>query len=348
MHEKPTFAKERVQQDNEASRAEYAHLTPEESAGRMEHMADVLQAPSPFQRSRERGIETIRSPEGEAFAIRKLTKPYEKAAKRTHEFMVEQFGKEESETLNWFRHTIKEGINDYHTVEQDGQVVAFSNTRVLELEPQEGRQQETILTVWHISTEEELRNKGLASELYQSFYCDAAEKARERNQTMVGVVGEAVDKVESFLNRMGRKRAYYEDADGNVREIPYQCPPVDMDSKTGEPLEAPVPEHIMLRMIDDRQEIPAEDLLRMVEAIYFREYLGTADDYASPEVYARARQSNADLLEGMRTALAAAKDGKVFFMSRQERETRREALRAQGKEVHDTITGGGEDAGAEG
>ena len=314
----------------------------------MEGMAQELQAASSYQRSRGHGVETIRSPEGETFTIRKLAKPYEKVAKRTHDFMVEQFGKEESETLMWFRHTIKEGINDYHTVEKNGEVVAFSNTRCLELEPQEGKPQEAILTVWHISTEDALRNKGLASELYQSFYHDAAEKMRERNQTMVGVVGEAVDKVESFLNRMGRKRAYYEDADGNIREIPYQCPPVDMDSKTGEPLEEPVPEHVMIRMIDDRQEIRTEDLLRMVEAIYFREYLGVPDDYESPEAYGLARQSNADLLEGMRTALAAAKDGKVFFMSRQEREARREALRGQGRDVYDTLTGMGKDVEAEG
>lgn len=348
MKEGFSFAEEHVQRGDEMLSGERVSLTPEESAQGMERMAEELQASSPFQRSQERGTETIRSPEGEAFTIRKLTKPYESAAKRTHEFMVEQFGREESEALYWFRHTIKEGINDYHAMEQDGRVVAFSNTRVLELEPQEGRPQEAILTVWHISTEEALRNKGLASELYQSFYRDAAEKARERNQTMVGVVGEAVDKVESFLNRMARKRAYYEDPDGNIREIPYQCPPVDMDSKTGEPLEAPVPEHVMIRMMDDRQEMPAEDLLRMVEAIYFREYLGTQDDYASPEVYSRARQSNADLLEGMRTALAGAKGGKVFLMSRREREARRETLRAQGKDVYDTVTGGIEDAEAEG
>lgn len=348
MKEKFSFAEEHTQVGDEMSRREHAPLVPEESAQRMERMAEELQASSPFQRSRERGAETIHSPEGEAFTIQKLTKPYEKAAKRTHEFMVEQFGREESETLNWFRHTIKEGINDYHTMEQDGRVVAFSNTRCLELEPQGGKPQEAILTVWHISTEEEMRNKGLASELYQSFYRDAAAKARERNQAIVGVVGEAVDAVESFLNRMGRKRAYYEDTEGNVREIPYQCPPVDMDSKTGEPLEAPVPEHVMIRMMDDQQEMPTEDLLRMVEAIYFREYLGAADDYASPEAYSRARQSNADLLGGMRGALAVAKGGKVFFMSRQEREARREALRAQGKDVYDTVTGGGENAEAEG
>lgn len=342
MHEQFPSAAERSAERDTALSSEHAPLTPEASWSRMRQMADDLQASSSYQRSAGRGRETIASPEGEAFTIQKLTKPYEKAAKRTHEFMVEQFGKEESETLNWFRHTIKNGINDYHTMEHGGEVVAFSNTRLLELEPQEGKAPEAVLTVWHISTEEEMRNKGLASELYQSFYRDAAKKAEERGQTIVGVMGEAVDTVESFLNRMGRKRAYYEDADGNIRELPYQCPPVDMDSKTGEPLEKPVPEHVMLRMTDDRQEMPAEDVLRMVEAIYFREYLGTEDDYDSPEVYRAARQSNANLLEGMRTALAGAKDGKVFLMSRDERGARREALRAQGKDVYDIVTGTGE------
>ncbi|OGZ96515.1 MAG: hypothetical protein A3J10_03340 [Candidatus Sungbacteria bacterium RIFCSPLOWO2_02_FULL_54_10] len=347
MKEELSRGQHHQEKSGEVSHSEYIPLTPEESASRVESKAEELQAASVFHRSRERGIETIISPEKDSFTIRKLTKPYEKAAKRTHEFMVEQFGKEESETLNWFRHTIKEGINDYHAMEQEGEVVAFSNTRCLELEPQEGRPQETILTIWHIAANEELRQKGLGRELCQSFYRDAAEKARTNNQTLLGVVGEVVETAEPFFNRIGKKRTYYEDAEGNVREVPYQCPPVDMDSKTGEPLEAPVPEHMMVWLADNRQEIPAEDLLRMVEAIYFREYLGATDDYESPEAYARARQSNADLLGGIRSALAEAKDGKVFFMSRQEREARREMLRKQGKDVYDTKTGGEEGSESE-
>ena len=309
-------------------------LTPEQSHARMQEMIAELKAASKFSRQEGDGnAEVITSPEGEQFTIRALRDPKDPAIKKLHSFMVKEFGKEESETLTWLRHTIKEGLNDYHIVEKDGKIVAISNTRYFDMENGEGSPKESILTVWHITTERRSRNKGLASEIYQSFYKTALDRAKENSHAFKGVVGEAVSSVEPFLNRMGRGRVYFEDASGNVKEVPYVCPPVDMDSATGEPLEDPVPEHIMVRLMNGKKEMPVQDLMRITETIYIREYLGAPDNYESPDIYGKAREYNMGLLNEMRAALGGAKDGKVFFMTAAEREQKREELSRSGKEL---------------
>ncbi len=308
----------------------------------MQGLIDELARTSRFERTRDQdGRERVISPERSEYGIRYVTNARDPVVKKIHDTMVKEFGKEESETLTWLRHTIRKDLNRYHVAETpDGAVAAFSNTQYLELESASGREnnpRESIIPIWHIVSDPRYRNQGVASELYQSFYQDALAEAKKRGNAVKGVIGEAVSSVEGFLNRMGRKRMYFEDREGNVREVPYMCPPVDMDDVTGEPREEPVPEHIMVRLVNGEQTMPNEDLLRMVKAMYV-EYVGAKDNYDSEEAYQKALGYNMGLLGELADAIGQSKDGAIFFMSREERDAKKEKIARANKEFREVST----------
>lgn len=284
--------------------------------------------------------EKIRSPEGEEYSVRLIENPKDPLVKKMHGQMVEEFGKDEAETIGWLRHSIKEKLNYYHAMEAaDGRLAVYSNTQYLELEPaagKEGEPREAIVPIWHIYTAEEFRGKGLGSELYQNFYQNALAEAERRGNVLKAIIGEAVSTVETFLNRMGRKRMYFENAEGDVQEVPYLCPPIDMSTKTGEPLAPPMPEHLMVRMVNGEGRIKIEDVVRMVWAMY-KEYTATEEDYDSPKAYQTARGYNEGLLNDLRKTLEGAKGGEIFLWSKEEREKNRKELYKRGKELHEVV-----------
>lgn len=337
---------ERMPSFDGKSRSEKSGSPLEQSHVQMELMIDELRRTSHFERtSTLDGREHISSSERGEYSVRFVTDAKDAVVRGIHRTMVKEFGKEESETLTWLRHTIRKDLNRYHVAETpDGKVAAFSNTQYLELEPAPGHEhdpRESIVPIWHIVSDPAYRNRGVASELYQSFYQDALEEAKKRGNVMKGIIGEAVDSVEGFLNRMGRKRMYFEDREGNVHEVPYVCPPVDMDDATGEPREEPVPEHVMLRLISGEERMPNEDLVRMVKAMY-TEYVGAPDNYDTQEAYQKALGYNMGLLDQLADAVGHSKDGSVFLMSREEREEKRRELARENKKLIEVETGGDE------
>ena len=308
----------------------------------MRVMIRELANTSRFQRERRPDDrEQVSSPERGVYSIRSIEDSKDPAIKKIHAVMVKEFGKEEAEALYWIRDTIKKDINRYHIAETpEGEIVAFSNTQYLELEPASGREREpreSIVPIWHIVSDRAHRNKGVASELYQNFYQDALVESQKRGNILKGIIGEAVSSVEGFLNRMGRKRMYFEDRAGNVHEIPYLCPPVDTDDRTGEPREDPMPEHVMLRLVNGDQKMPIEDLLRMIKAMYL-EYVGASDNYDTKEAYQNALKYNMRMLMNLAETLQQSKDGSVFLMSRDQREAKRRELERGKKKLIEVVT----------
>jgi len=314
----------------------------ETSHTQMQSLINELGRTSRFAREQTPdGRERIHSPERGEYGIRYVINAKDPVVKKIHATMVKEFGREESETLTWLRHTIRKDLNRYHVAETpEGKVAAFSNTQYLELESSQGKEddpKESIVPIWHIVSDPALRNQGVASELYQSFYQDALAEAKKRGNVVKGIIGEAVSSVEKFLNRMGRKRMYFEDQGGNIHEVPYMCPPVDMDDATGEPRENPCPEHVMLRLVNGEQKMPKEDLLRMVKAMYV-EYVGARENYDTEEAYQKSLGYNMRLLEQMADAMSQSKDGTVFMMSREERDAKRQNLEKRGKKLVEVTT----------
>lgn len=313
----------------------------QKSHRKMEGLIRELAATGKYERS---GLsdkkEKIRSPEGEEYSLRLIENPKDPLVKKMHGLMVEEFTEDETETIGWLRHSIKEKLNYYHAIEAaNGELAVYSNTQYLELEPvagKEGEPREAIVPIWHIYTADEFRGKGLATELYQNFYQNALAEAQKRGNVLKAVIGEAVSTVETFLNRMGRKRMYFEDAQGTIHEVPYLCPPIDMSTKTGEPLGPAVPEHLMVRMVNGDQEIPIGEVIRMVWAMY-EEYTAAADNYDSREAYENARGYNRGLLDNLHKTLEQAKGGGVFLLSHNERETKQKELYKTGKELREVV-----------
>lgn len=277
-----------------------------------------------------------------------LRDPEDPRVGNIHDLMVAEWGKEESETLAWLKHSIAERINDYYVVEDaDKAIVAYTNTQYLTLGKEDdlGSTKEesgdSMLFIAHIKVDESFQGKGLARELYARTYEEALKQARSGGHRFAGVIGDANAGVEPVLNRMGRKRLYYEDAGGNIREFPYLSPPIEMDEKTGDPLQDPVPAHLMLWAPENRMEFSVDEVLRMVQGLY-REYLMRPDDYESAEAYQNAAGYYRTLLEDLKSVCLEAKDEKIFLLSREEREQKKQETAARGKELYEWETEDGE------
>ena len=290
---------------------------------------------------RKHARESLRSPAGEAGALRLLHDPADPSIDQIHALLLEELSEDEADTLPWIKHAVQEHINRYHVVETaEDRVIALSGTQVLTLPPGEETPEQapaSLLVVWFVVTAPPFRHKGLASALYQRFVQDAITEAQARGQSLKGIIGEAVSTVEAFLNRMGRKRLYFADETGNLYEVPYFCPPVDFDPHTGEPLAPPVPEHLMLSLLSGAQELRVEEVLQMVEALY-AEYAAQESDYASPAAFGRAQHYTTELLSHLQRALARATDGKVLLLSRAERTAKLAELQGQGKTLYPVKT----------
>jgi len=323
-----------------------------ESHAVMEEWIRELERSSRYEREKKTEIEeSIRSPEGEEYTVRSVEDSNDPVVEKIHAFLTDAFGEDEVEPLSWVRHSIEHRLSFYDLVEtKTGEVASLGSTQYLELENGDSPSPpESMLYVAFILSKPEFRGKGLATELYRAFYRRALQEAERRGQTLravVGeaetgqdrvraVIGEAVSSVEPFLNRMGRKRIYFEDERGNVREIPYTCPPVDIN-KDGEALSPPCHEHLMVRLTNNAQELPTKDLIRMVRAIY-KEYIASPANYNSAEAFARSENLVMGFLDELEDALRPAKDGKVFLLNAEERRTRQAELTAKGKEFFDLV-----------
>ena len=315
-----------------------------ESHRQLGEMIAELKSHTNFERSRtENGREIITSPEGEKFTIREIKDPFDPVVKPMHTLLRREFGKDEVEPLSWVRHAIKEGLYAYHVIEDErGEVVSMAVTQPLELEPDKTKggdqPKEIMLAEWFIHTNPASANSRMMSkQLFASAgeYC--LNKAQEEGAKFKGFVGELVTDVEKFMNRFGHKRLYFEDVQGNIKEVPYYYGPSEFDTQTGAPGSEIGQEHLMVRLLDESPGMPVEEVLRIVTSAY-REYVATPDDYDNPKAYETAKAFTDNMLAELRAALGEAKDGQVFFLSERERRAKTAELEAQGKKVEDMVT----------
>jgi len=311
---------------------ETKEMSAQESYERIDGLTRELQATSKFEREKlDDGREVICSPEAGEFFIRRVQDSKDPAVKEIHNFLVKEFSKEEADTPETIEGAIeRRDIQAYHVVEDEkGRIVALSNTEYLKLESS----QDAMIFVAYVVTDSDHRRLGLGSELYPGFYDFAKERAKEDQTRIKGVIGEAVGSVESFLNRMGRKRMYLEDEQGNVHELPYIQAPIDWNEKTGKPRQKATPEHLMIRLLDGRQEIQASEIIPMVEAIYGENYIFPEDYFKTEKAYQVCEDTVMGHLKDLEQALEKAKNGRIFLMSKAERMEKQKELATQGKQL---------------
>lgn len=302
----------------------------------MEARITELAEQSKMEKTYEADRELLRSPEGEEFSLRQVSGPEDAALERIHALLAKTFPPEEVDPLESLKANAKEDSVAYHYIENaKGEVVALSQAEYLKVAGL-SLKKDGFLFVVYIVTDPQFRQQGFATELYQKMYDFGLEQARKSNERITAVIGETVETVEPFLNRMGRKRVYFEDQKGDVREVPYVLPPLDWDSKTGEPKLDSSSEHLMVKLLDGRHDLTSSELLGMVRAMYAT-YDFDRDYFASDEAHANQQRQIQRYFGELQSALAEAKEGRLFLMSVEERVEKTHELKARNRHLIENV-----------
>jgi|GEM_PF-2880122 len=319
-----------------------------------EKITKELEANSHYKREQvSSDKETITSPEAEKFSVDRVRDAKSSEVKKIHKFM-NKFNPEEADTLDIIQDAVEKDIYAYHIAQDEkGKVVAHTQSSYLEVAPAEpgGKAAESILFIGYSITDDDFQRKGLASELFQSTVKTGAEKAKTEQQALRGIIGEAVATSERFWNHVGLKRMYFEDKDGNFKEVPYICPPIQWDEKTGQPLDPETeeigdkdikdysaPEHLMIRLINGKDEMNVAELMPMIQSIYHDNYTlynDAGEEYPTKEAIEYTRAAVNEFQKELEAVLSEAKDGKLLLLSAKEREAKIAELKSQGKEFNE-------------
>ena len=144
---------------------------------------------------------------------------------------------------------------------------------------------------------------------------------------------------------------YFEDKDGNFKEVPYICPPIQWDEKTGQPLDPETeeigdkdikdysaPEHLMIRLVNGKDEMNVQELMPMIQSIYrdnYTLYNDLGEEYPTSEAIEYTRAAVNEFQKELEGVLSEAKDGKLLLLSAKEREDKIAELKSRGKEFHE-------------
>lgn len=281
-----------------------------------------------FEIKREDGKEVLVSREGERFFVSELTDPSDPAVKEARSLLMEEFGRDMVEPMNWWKQAITEGLYRYNVIKNEsGKIVSVSV-----VQPLEGGNKGTMFAEWFVYTDPNVKNSAELSRHVLASSCESGlADLRQSGTKFRGFVGESVSDMETRENDgMHKKRMFIETADGGVKEVPYEYPPSEFDSKTGKEDSDTGPARLMVRMVDGSNEMSSEDLLKMVDSMY-KEYVGTANDYNDLEAYGRAQIYVDLMLAKLRDAISEAKGNRIFFMSGSEISARKEEVESAGR-----------------
>jgi len=308
----------------------------EASYAQMQKDIELMQRGSKYERSVEDDREILTSPEGEKFTIRKITKPEDPVIEKLYPLLRTRFTEEETDTPETIRDAISTHWGAYHIIEDaDGNVLTHSCVGLLDLKNPEGSPEpkEGILFVGYILNDPNFHKPDLAREIFQSVYKDTLADAKSRGIGIKGITGESVERVEPLANMAGLSRIYFENRQGDIQELPFECPPINWNYETGEPLQDPTPEHLIVKLMDDKKTMDVQEILSMVWSIYEENYVFPATVIPSPDARQNNRQAVLQFYNKLKESLDGAKDGRLFTMSLRERRKKARELQGQGKKV---------------
>jgi ribosomal protein S18 acetylase RimI-like enzyme len=306
----------------------------ERSWASMESFIGEVASRSRLQRTVDGEVVRLETESGEKFEMAEIADRGEaentKFAKEIREFLSNFFDEDENDVEGDYVAAIENKFGSFYVVRNDKQeIVSFLNSQLAVVE-KSGGPPDASLVVWYVVTDEQCQDKGLATELYHSAYEGGLRDMKAQGARFLSVAGETNPTVETYLNRMGRKRVYYETADG-LSEVEYLSPPSTADDD-------PVAEHFMARFFDDRTEVGTEEFLRVIRSIY--------DLYLKPEYFEDDSESFKkkyfkkveDTYRTLADTLGDAKGGKLYLLSAEERAGKQEELRKKGKSITELET----------
>jgi len=329
-----------------------------ESWQQLERITSEMAAKSYYNRTTEsKTIDKIapKDPENKRFAeigelkIEHIKDPESRKVEALVDFM-NKFEPEEADTPEIIRDAIANETEAYayHIIEdKDGKVAAHIQSSLLELAPanENDKPSQTIIFNGFVITADDFQRKGLATELYQTMMRCNLEKAKAKEQEVKAVVVEGKENSEPFWNHVGLRRIYFEDAEGNFHEVPYIQPPIDWNKKTGTPSgwkkgddfkKFSMPEHLMIRRVDDKQEITMDELRPMLEIIYsdnYTLYRNKGERYPTDKAIAKTQEIIEGFQQELEDAVSRSKDGKLYLFNAKEREQKMAEVKAAGKNL---------------
>ena len=280
----------------------------------MQKLLRRLQAKSNYSREKVFSYQEVIRSDQETFVIDLLTSHDDKKLQQTCDFLSAVFGPEMDDPEKILNEWIFDQNIAYHAISNgNGKVIAAANSSYMPLENDEG-----ILAVWYVAVDPEFRGRRLANELYQSIYQFALDRAEDQGSNVKAIVGEAshqeIQTIEQVLRReeIARKRVYYQSTTG-MKEVPYVSPPLRWDCETGAPLEEAQAHHLMIKLVDGKEQMPAQELLQIIKAIYRDSYFPRENDFRGKEAYDKVSVVVDEYLKTIEDALADAVDGEVFL-----------------------------------
>lgn len=267
-------------------------------------------------------------------------------AKELYDFNAQFFGADENISLPTMELILRKRLSQIYLYrDQKGSIVSSLQTQNIEVPNEAGTEPEMLFTVWYVATHSGYKGKPVTRELMTKAAANFLKVAKDKNQGVVGFIGETAPKVESLNNRYYHlRRLYIETVNNEAKEIAFMDPPED-ESREG------IPEHLMYRPIDDRNEITTAELMRLVRAIhsqYYRDEYFTVDHLkredehlgldpkkvtvkSAQKFHDSYRNLTISIGDDVEKSLAESKDGKVHLLTSRDRRK----LRSEGMTIFD-------------
>ncbi len=151
--------------------------------------------------------------------------------------------------------------------------------------------------IGYLATRPALRGQGHGQALTHAFDEAVAGIAQQQGLQLVGNVLEAEDRARQFWAKQGYRYP---------RDSQYVQPSLNFDPVTGQPLDEPVPEMLMLKFVDERASVPRDELIAIVRRLYENWYM---PELAAETAMPRANQHVFDTcLQGFIDSVAASSE----------------------------------------
>lgn len=268
--------------------------------------------------------------EGEKFFAERLINPDDPRVKKVQEMLAGHFGKKEVDPLEVMKGAMTgrmetgEEVPPYliHIAENSkGKINGVHTGAVVETVDSRGNMSEKsgVSLGCYTLVSPEMRGRGVWKALFKAQQESATRDAERRGIEIKGFIGEANKDIEPILNKVGIKRAYIKTKDGSFRELPYEQPPLDWDSKTGKPAKGAgtVPELLVLKLASGENNLSGKKLMEMVRGMYYYNNYREEGYFKTPKAYER----HTEFVEGIEQKLADfIGRRRVHLLSAQERE----------------------------
>lgn len=244
------------------------------------HRADMeVQASTTQQNWQEveTAVNALKKPDSEE-VLRRVEKPelhdkqeIKRLAQELHSFLSKFFSEDENMSRASHETALREKTLDTYLVRgESGEIVSLLQSANVNVKSLEGQPDRLLFTTWYVATDPNYKGRPVTREMFIAAMQDTLKSAKEQNKEVLGAAGETVSSVEALLSRYyGLKRMYYQ-TEKAYEEVVFLAPPEDESTKG-------VPEHFMLRLIGNKDQLSTIELMEIFRSIY--------GEYTRPEYF---------------------------------------------------------------